>query len=407
MPSDIFSRDVDAALYDVRFDYGDPLARWFITKGYRIADTIEFIRQCGEQLYAHGIPIYRLAYIQRTLHPELIGHGYFWRRGGAVEKVAAGLSVLDETEYHDNPLPKVFEQGLTVRERLEGRSDIAAPLLRQLQEEGATDYIALPVVFSDGHIDGLSVSSDRPGGFSKGDLERMYALQFLFARICEIHNLRDTAVNLLDTYVGPDAGRRILSGQIHRGAGETIRAVIGFCDLKGFTRLSDELPRDAVIGLLNDYFTCVAEPAAARGGEVLKFIGDAVMLMYRLDGSRPEEAVVGAALDAALDTVRLGRQRSRERIAAGEAGFEFGMSVHLGDVMYGNIGAPNRLDFTVIGPAVNLAQRIEALSRGLGRPVLVSQAIATLLPERVTPLGRHAVKGVDAAIEVAALDGLE
>lgn len=407
MSSDRLGRDVQAAQYDVQFDYGDPLARWFVTEGFRVTDTAELIRQCGEQLNAHGIPIYRLAYIQRTLHPELIGHGYFWRRGGDVEVVAANMSVLDEDEYHDNPLPKVFDQGLTVRERLEGRSDIAAPLLRQLQDEGATDYVALPMVFSDGHIDGLSVSTDRAGGFSRADLDRMYAVQFLFARICEIHNLRDTAVNLLDTYVGHDAGARILNGQIHRGVGETIRAVIVFCDLQGFTRLSDQLPRDALIELLNDYFTCVAEPAVARGGEVLKFIGDAVLLMYRLDGEVPETTVVDAALDAALETVRLSRLRSMERAAAGKAAFEFGMSVHLGDVMYGNIGAPKRLDFTVIGPTVNLAQRIETLSRSLRRPILVSDAIASLHPARVTALGRHSVKGVDEAIAVAALNGVE
>lgn len=400
MADDIFSRNVKAALYDVQFDYGDPLMRWFVTEGYRITDTGQFIGECGEQLAAHGIPIWRLAYFQRTLHPELLGYGYFWRRGGAVEVTAADFAVLTVDDYHDNPLPKVFDQGLTVRERLEGRGDIAAPLLRQMQREGATDYIALPVVFSDGHIDALSVTSDRPGGFSRGDLNRMYAAQFLFARIVEIHNLRATAVNLLDTYVGHDAGARILEGRIKRGDGETLHAVICFYDLKGFTQLSDNLQRDALIDLLNDYFTCIAEPAEARGGQVMKFIGDAVLLIYPLGGTATAGETAGAALDAVTEAVAMAGSVNARRAAAGHATFEFGSAVHLGDVMYGNIGAPSRLDFTVIGPAVNLAQRIETLSRTLDRPVLVSAEIAQLHPDRVASLGRHPLKGLENAVEV-------
>lgn len=404
MSSDRFSRDVSATLYDVRNDYGDPLARWFITEGYKIADTAEFITQCGEQLHAHGIPLFRLGYIQRTLHPELIGYGYFWRRGHGTEVLAAGKTVLEGEDYRDNPLPKLFEEGRTVREHLENRTDLEAPLLRQLRDEGATDYVALPVVFSDGHIDGLSVASDRPGGFSRNDLDRMYALQFLFARIVEIHNLRTTAVNLLDTYVGHDAGERILKGQIERGAGETLQAVVCFCDLKGFTRLSDRLPRDTLIALLNDYFTCVAEPAEERGGEVLKFIGDAVLLIYRLEPGADVAAVAASAMDAAGEAVRRCEALCAERERRGEPGFSFGMSVHVGDVMYGNIGAPSRLDFTVIGPAVNLAARIESLSRELDHPVLVSAQVAALHPERVRTAGNHLVKGLDTPVEVFALD---
>ncbi|MDP6814260.1 MAG: adenylate/guanylate cyclase domain-containing protein [Alphaproteobacteria bacterium] len=357
------------------------------------------MRQAGEQLHAGGIPLYRLSYIQRTLHPEFIGYGFFWRRGHGVDKVRAPISIEDQSEYRDNPLPAVFEHGKTVRVRLEREADPQAPLLRQLQAEGATDYVALPVIFTDGRIDGLSVTSDAPGGFSRQDLDRMFALQFMFARIVEIHNLRATATNLLDTYVGHDAGARILDGAIHRGDGETIRAVIWYCDLRGFTGLSDHLPRDDLIGMLNDFFACMAGPVEAAGGQVLKFVGDAMLAIFRI-GADDEKTVAGTALDAAHQAVGAAERLNRQRQADGKPNLDFGLALHIGDVMYGNIGAPSRLDFTVIGPAVNLAARLQAQSRDIGHAILCSAEIAALRPGRVVSCGPHRMKGMAAAVEV-------
>src|SRR5216683_2520738 len=176
--------------------YGDPLARWFVTEAYRIADTGQLIRAAGEQLVAAGIPLFRLAYFQLTLHPEFAGKSYVWQRGRGVEVSEAAHGLLQGSGYLDSPLPAVFEQRRTIRVRLEG-TEPQAPILKQLKGEGATDYVALPLLFTTGHVDALSVVSDRPGGFSTVDLERMFQLQFAFTRIVETHSLRDTAVNLL------------------------------------------------------------------------------------------------------------------------------------------------------------------------------------------------------------------
>ena len=218
--------------------YGDPLARWFVTEAYRITDTGQLIAAAGEQLVAAGIPLYRLAYFQLTLHPEFAGKAYAWRRGHGVEVSEAAHGLMERSEYLDNPLPPVFEQRRTVRVRLEA-VEPQAPLLKQLKRDGATDYVALPLLFTTGHVDALSVVSDRPGGFSADDLDRMFQLQFAFTRIVETHSLRDTAVNLLDAYVGRAAGQRILAGEVKRGDGQTIEAVLWYCDLRGFTRTSD------------------------------------------------------------------------------------------------------------------------------------------------------------------------
>jgi adenylate cyclase len=375
--------------------YSDPLARWFVTEAYRITDTAELVAAAGERLVDVGIPLYRLAYFQMTLHPEVAGKGYFWRRGKGIELGSAPHGLLADARYRDNPLPAVLEQKKTIRVRLEHMNDVQAPILRQLQAEGATDYVALPLIFSTGHVDALSVVSDQPGGFSTRHLERMYFSQFPFARIVEIHSLRDTAVTLLDAYVGRAAGQRILAGEIKRGDGQTLEAVIWFCDLRGFTRLSDRLLHQAIIALLNDYFGAMAGAVTAEGGEILKFMGDAMLAMFSVATDRRREIAV-RALRAAQAATSAITELNAARRDKDHPPIRFGLALHIGQVMFGNIGASARLDFTVIGPAVNYAARLEKLSAAIERPVVISAELAALLPaDLVEPLGHHRLKDID------------
>ena len=375
--------------------YGDPLARWFVTEAYRIADTGQLIAAAGEQLVAAGIPLYRLAYFQLTLHPEFAGKAYTWRRGHGVEVGEATHGLMERSEYLDNPLPPVFEQRRTVRVRLEA-AEPQAPILKQLKQDGATDYVALPLLFTTGHVDALSVVSDRPGGFSAIDLDRMFQLQFAFTRIVETHSLRDTATNLLDAYVGRAAGQRILAGEVKRGDGQTIEAVLWYCDLRGFTRASDRLPRDAIIGLLNDYFSIMGGAVTNAGGEILKFMGDGMLAMLPIASPAERSATAARATEAAVAAFRMIAALNLMRTTVDEPAVRFGLALHVGEVMFGNIGASARLDFTVIGPAVNHAARLEKLCGQLDRPIVVSQALAALLPERdVVLLGHHLLKDID------------
>jgi adenylate cyclase len=375
--------------------YSDPVARWFVTQAYRITDTAQLVAAAGEQLVLSGIPLYRLAYFQLTLHPELAGKGYFWRRGQGVETGLRPRTDNWEPDYRDNPLPMVFEQHRTVRVRLE-RVEPQAPLLRQLKGEGATDYVALPLFFTNGHVDGLSVVSDKPGGFSTTDLDRMYLLQFAFTRLVEVHSLRDTATHLLDAYVGRTAGQRILAGEVRRGEGQTIEAVIWTCDLRGFTRASDSLPRDTIIALLNDYFDTMGDIVTDAGGDILKFMGDGMLAIFPVPAPVARAEIALKAARAAASAVDAMLVVNRIRTAAGEPAVRFGLALHLGEVMLGNIGASRRLDFTVIGPAVNHAARLEKLCGPLDRPVLLSAAMAALLPAaEIEALGTHAMKDID------------
>ncbi len=377
-------------------EYGDPVADWFVREAYTLTDTGRLIEACGEQLVGAGIPLYRLAYFQLTLHPELIGTGYFWRRGKGIQVSPAPHSLAASSDYLDNPLPLVLRDRKTIRVHLEDRDDLQAPALRQFKSEGATDYVVMPVIFSTGHIDALSVMSDRPGGFSTADLDRMYRLQFLFARIVEIHSLRDTAVNLLNAYVGRAAGQRILAGEIKRGDGQTIEAVIWYCDLRGFTRASDSLSRDAIITLLNDYFGATAQAVTAESGEILKFIGDAMLAIFPVASQADRQAVAARACKAAEAAAAAIAALNATRSAEGRPVMRFGLALHIGEVMFGNIGASARLDFTVIGPAVNHAARLEKLCATIDQPILISAELAALLPpEPLVPLGSHRLRDID------------
>src|SRR5882757_2296770 len=318
--------------------YTDPLAHWFVTEAYRITDTAALITAAGEQLADAGIPLFRLAYFQLTLHPELAGKSYAWRRGRGVEVSIAPHGLQSETRYRDNPLPVVFEQCKTIRVRLE-QVEPQAPVLRELKADGATDYVALPLVFSTGHVDALSVVCDRPGGFSASDLDRMYLLQFAFARIVEVHSLRDTAENLLNAYVGRAAGRRILSGEIQRGTGQTIEAVIWYCDLRGFTRASDSLPRDSIIALLNDYFGVMGSVVTEAGGEILKFMGDAMLAIFTVAEPSQRRGTAARVAQAARQASRAIAALNQRRIEKAELPVRFGLALHIGEVMFGNIGA--------------------------------------------------------------------
>ncbi|MEE8187951.1 MAG: adenylate/guanylate cyclase domain-containing protein, partial [Kiloniellales bacterium] len=251
------------------------------------------------------------------------------------------------------------------------------------------------VYFSGGAINGVSIATDRPGGFTELDIAILDATLPAFAAVVELQQLRRTARDLLNTYVGPNTGERIFSGAIKRGDGEKIHAVLWYSDLRGFTALSETQPLDQVIALLDGYFDAIAQPVVERGGEILKFIGDAMLAIFPCD---TDEAAVCGACDAAVAAAEAAVARvcalNETHRPEDGAAIECGVAVHLGEVMYGNIGAADRLDFTVIGPAVNLVSRLEDLGAQLGQPIVVSAALAGIARREFRSLGRHPLKGI-------------
>jgi len=223
----------------------------------------------------------------------------------------------------------------------------------------------------------------------------------VLALVSEIRVKNRLARTLLETYVGSHAGELILAGATRRGSGTTVRAAIMICDLRDFTKISDSWPRDDVIDLLNGYFDAMSEPIARHGGEILKFIGDGLLAIFPLSEPRACANLLRAVSEARQAMAALNKENAE---AGGRVPLNYGIGVHVGDVMYGNIGSQTRLDFTVIGPAVNMASRLEALTKQLGKPVLLSGAFADFVKSDFTleSVGKHSVRGFNDPIELFA-----
>lgn len=391
--------------------YDNPLLGWMLNEAPGYADSGELTRSLAEKMVEVGIPLMRLNLIIRTLHPQLLGVAYRWWR--AKEDLSERLipySQLEQPEYLNSPLVSIFEGAGGIRRRMEGPEPVLDfPILEELYAEGATDYVAMPVTFSDGQINVLTMTSDRRGGFTTENLGHIYEILAMLARLYEVHAMRRTAVTLLDTYLGSHAGRRVLDGQIKRGDKQHINAVIWFCDLRESTPLAQSLSRDEFLGALNQFFDCMAGAVIDHGGQVLRFIGDAALAIFPLqgDGSKEGNSAPDSALVTALKSAREAPQRigllNRKRSEKGWPTLKFGIALHVGEVTYGNIGTENRLEFTVVGDAANRAARIEAMCKVLDEPVLLSAEMARNFPEQCRSLGFHELKGVAEPLEIFAL----
>jgi adenylate cyclase len=262
------------------------------------------------------------------------------------------------------------------------------PVLADLRSQGATDYLAVPLEFLNGEVHVASFSTRRPGGFSDGELAALRRVLPPLTRVAEIYALSRKAGNILEAYLGRQAGAKVLAGQIRRGDSEELHAVIWFCDLRDSTPLADSMSRTAFLDLLNQYFECVLGPVLERGGEVLRFIGDAALAIFPV-GENPVNAC-----EKAVEAAREAIARMQALNEARQPPLRFGIGLHLGTVLYGNIGTPTRIEFTVIGAAANEAARIESLCKSLDTSLVVSEQVVRHLPGTWKPLGRHALRGV-------------
>lgn len=358
------------------------------------------------RLAADGLPLARVSMHLRTLHPQFTGARLLWRPGMTeAELTLVGRDIQAEPRFLNSPVRELYEGAEAIRQRL----DIPPPsggdlygILTDLRAEGITDYVALPMQFTDGKRHAVSWATARPGGFTTNDLVAINDLLPVLAMATEIRLNRRIAKNLLNTYVGEYAGERILAGDIERGSGATVRAAIWHSDLRGFTRIAEQWPRDDVIRWLNEYFDVIAAPVQRHGGEILKFVGDGMLAIFPLTGSSACTLALQAAVEARRGMLELNAARGRNGLF--ELGF--GITLHVGDVMYGNIGTATRLDFTVIGPAVNVAARLQGLAKELRRQVLLSGPFAMMCActaQYAAPLGRFPLRGVEAPIEVFGL----
>jgi len=368
-----------------------------------------------ERLDAAGFSLVRAAIAADLLDPTYDGIGVRWNRGTGVtaESFARTRSDATSAEWLQSPFYALIESGATrLRRRLDaGYRRGEFPLLDRFQDEGATDYVAFVERIDEslrfGEFQGMvsSWTTDARDGFSEGQLDVLQAIMPPLTVALTLRTTHRIARTTITTYLGQDAALRVLGGNIVRGQAEKIRAVVWFSDLAGFTRISDRIGPEGMLALLNDYAEIQVEAIEGRGGHVLKFIGDGLLAIFP-DGEGAG-AACAHALDAALEQ-RRGIAALNERRAAAELPVtDAHIALHVGELLYGNVGSPRRLDFTVLGPAVNETARIEALCASLEQPIIVSSAFAEAAGEsrsRLVSLGRYAMKGVRRPQELFTLD---
>ena len=391
------------------FDLGAiAVVRWMLHEGRHMTRTREFGDAMCQNIIAAGIPICRGYCAVGTLHPTIAAAQYIWKRGerGAVKGIATH-GLRERPEYKASPIAMLQSTRQMLRRKLEDSAGpLDFPVLTELKAEGCTDYVGFPLKFANGEVHAITWATDRPGGFTDDDIAGLGEVAEALTLVTELQASRRISVSLMNTYVGERSGAHVLAGQIQRGSGEDLNAVIWFCDLRGFTRLADRLPRSDLIKLLNDYFEIMCKAVRAEGGEVLKFVGDGMLAIFEMKDAVEAAARAEAALRAARAAIDATRSHNAARRVAGQTEIKFGIALHLGEVSYGNIGAPDRLDFTVIGPAVNHANRLEKLAGELGRPLLASASFAGAAPAGLQSLGLHRLRGVAEPQEVFALEAM-
>jgi adenylate cyclase len=341
-----------------------------------------------------GIPLWRVAVFVTTLHPDFMGRAFYWRAESGVKISEAEYKVRETDEYLGSPVVAVYAAGQTLRRRLaDPDCPIDFAVLKEFRAEGATDYAAFPLIFTDGSIHVATWTTQQPGGFTPKQYADLEAVIAPLTRVAEIRALRRTATNLLDTYVGRQAGEQILAGRIRRGHVEAIHAAIWLSDMRGFTTRSERLPPQELIELLNRYFDCQVPAILNHGGEVLKFIGDGLLAIFPLEsGGRNANEVCRRALTCAREAEAAIAALDPPSGANHDA-IRFGLALHIGQVMCGNIGGGNRLDFTCIGPAVNLAARLEKRAAALSQTIVASAEFAAHVADEFFPLGEFPVAG--------------
>jgi adenylate cyclase len=391
---------------------------WAVREGLRRAPAATLFEDFCQRLAAAGVPLLRAFVGMRTLHPQWGGYTYTWRRGrNLVDPLRRERGEEYDQDLRDSPYFFLLnaagtrDRPLRLRRRLAGRgAQRDFPILEKLAIAGATDYFAelIPVgmvteAFPDSGI-GFSFATDHPEGFGNDDLRLIEAVLPAVSLAIVSDAEHTIAAGLLAAYLGGDVGRRVHAGVVERGSVESIRAVLWYADIRGFTPIADATPGPVLVEMLDDIFETLTAALRPHGGEVLKFLGDGMLASFAFVTATRDETcnhALAAAAEAmrGLDRLNADRARMGKPIAAVD------LALHVGEVLFGNVGAVDRLDFTVIGPAVNEVARIETLCEPLNRRVLVSAELALATSNRIQlePLGAHLLRGVREPKEIFAL----
>lgn len=381
----------------------EPALDWLAREGRLIADGAVLVERLAERLVAAGAPLLRFTIGLQAIHPQWRTMGLQWRRGQPIVQAARPHGIEQTSDYIGSPIQELALTGRPVRYRLDRLTPESHSVLHELRASGGTDYYATPVKVAEGRPVALTFMTDRPEGFTAADIAKFHRLINHLAPIVEARVNHQLSTTLMNTYLGRIVGEQILSGRIKRGDGQQINAVLWFSDLRDFTGLNERLSADDLLEMLNNYLQLVGDALKAHGGEILKFIGDGVMAYFPAEDALFLPQVTGNALSAARRLIDDIAAANEARAAGGHDPVRFGIGLHVGPVTFGNIGTEDRLDFTVIGPAVNRASRLEGLTKALGVPVLASGEFNAASTVPMKSMGKHRLRGVPEPVEVFTL----
>ena len=401
----------------------DGLTTWLLGSAREIRTASRFLHEVCSLLNAHGFNLRRVNLLVRTRQPQLEMLVYIWRpinssrvsvdtskkvvgvrrdlySGGEVETVLLAMGHTDEQTYRTSPFHACLEQNTLVRRQLIGADvDLDFPILHDLQALGVTDYFVLPIGLPFPYSGALSLATDAADGFSPDCLECIQALEPLLGLSLAPHVVQQATLSVLAAYIGIDPAHRVMSGAVTIGDAQTLDAVIGFTDLRGFTRLSHMASTEYLLHKLTTFFGAVHACVVERDGEILKFMGDGAMFVFPV-----KDGDVAMACRTALEAVRALQVVLSDAEALDDtiedAGYYFATALHHGTVLYGNIGSAERLDFTVVGEAVNLTARLEPMAKRLGQDIVVSREFADACPGKFRLLGRVELAGVGDLVDV-------
>ncbi|MGI9355232.1 MAG: adenylate/guanylate cyclase domain-containing protein [Rhizobiaceae bacterium] len=384
----------------------EEVEHWLLGAASKTVSAHALVEGFACRLARAGLGVDRMILNVGTVHPQAYGYAWHWNiLDGICDEIQISEGTLLSDQYRQNPICRVIEFGESIRVQLQQKlADSQSPLMAELAAAGFSEYIAIPLSAGSKKNNAVTLATLQADGFTQPQMDSLLRLLDIFALHVERHVVSRIARNISCTYLGQLAGERVVKGTIKRGTGLSIRAIVWSSDMRDFSGLSEKQDNRVVVDVLNSYFSVLADAVIRNGGDVLKFVGDGMLAVFPLeDFPSPEQAVLAAGKAAreaveGLDTLNQDmRQQTQWRM------LQTGIGLHLGEVFFGNIGAAKRLDFTVIGEAVNIANRIEGLCKPLKRDVLVSAPVAALLGEGAEPMGAQPLKGVQKAEEVFAL----
>ncbi|MTI02846.1 adenylate/guanylate cyclase domain-containing protein [Roseibium sp. RKSG952] len=375
----------------------DHLNHWLISKGRLLGDEVKIVKSYCEGLEKLGVPLSRARIAQNYSNPLLSAWGIIWTPE-ETHRYTVPTTVLSTSAWRGSPFEYVVTQRRPLRKRLIDL-DLAAehPVYSELTQAGATDFLAIPLEHGNGSVQGTSFTSNAKTGFSDKHIRYIEDTRYALAAALEPIAMRHSQMSLLQTYLGRGPAEEVGQGHIKRGEHKTVSAAILFADLRGFTEKASTWSETDLLSMMGEYFEMVVSPIQDADGDVLKFMGDGILAVFNSDDVQASCRSAVQAAHQALANLRGFNDKASEQ---GREAIEFVIGIDFGQVTFGNIGSPDRLDFTVVGQAVNVASRVQELCKTLDEEMLITKSVAKHLAHNVKSVGYHSVRGLRDEIDI-------